>query len=64
MRSRYMPSLPGEPCATTAMSCNAGFTGVAGSARSHSRTASSSLPSICSVGYSPNTPMCFESGLP
>ena len=32
MRRRYLPSLPGAPCATTAMRCNAGCTGVAGSA--------------------------------
>ncbi len=64
MRSRYFPSRPGAPCATTAMRWSAGCTGVAGSAFFHSSMTLSKRSSILSGGSSPNIPIFFESGLP
>ena len=57
-------SCPGAPCATVTIRCSAGTTGCDGSAFAHRATSLSSMASICSFGYSPSTPIFFESGLP
>ena len=64
IRSLYLPSRPGEPCATTTMKWRAGCTGVDGSALFHAATSRSSRASIWSGGISPRIPIRFERGFP